>query len=137
MISDTLLVRKGHPNPKVDANYPVVLFTADGPLEGETKNISTKEVFVRCQDPLHLWDVASLSIEVSQNDALVAEAEVVWSNKYGPDDDITPRGMVVRLRSLSYRNQKRLEHVITEQAKKNRMNSIVGRSHQSAQSISY
>ena len=33
------------------------------------------------------------------------KAEVVWSNKYGPDDQITPRGMGVRFLDISEENQ--------------------------------
>jgi hypothetical protein len=32
---------------------------------------------------------------------LIGTAEVVWSNIYGPDDEITPRGMGVHFQSIS------------------------------------
>ena len=98
---DTLKVKRGHQNLKVDARYPVVVLTADGQMRGETKHISTQQAFVRCKDPLRLYDVASMSIRFSEEEALLAEGEVIWSNRYGPDDEITPRGMVVRFTRLS------------------------------------
>ena len=107
--------KKGHRYPKVDVNYPVVFLTADGALRGKARRISTQQAFVRCRDPLRLYDVANMSIQVSGNESLVAEAEVVWSNRYGPDDNITPRGMVVRFLRLSSRDRKRLNNVIVRQ----------------------
>ena len=91
------------------------MLTADGALKGEAKQISTQQAFVRCRDPLRLYDVANMSIQVSRNESLVAEAEVVWSNRYGPDDNITPRGMVVRFLRLSSRDRQRLNNVIVRQ----------------------
>ena len=107
--------KRGHRYPKVDVNYPVVVLTADGALKGKAKQISTQQAFVRCRDPLRLYDVANMSIQVSGNESLVAEAEVVWSNRYGPDDNITPRGMVVRFLRLSSRDRQRLNNVIVRQ----------------------
>ncbi len=112
---NTLRIKRGHHNPKVDASYPVLVLTADGALKGETKHISTQQAFVRCSDPLRLYDVASMSIQVSKNESLVAEAEVIWSNRYGPDDEITPRGMVVRFTRLSGRDRQRLHNAILRQ----------------------
>ena len=112
MILDTKRPKRGHQYPKVKARYPVVVLTADGPLKGETKHISTQQAFVRCKDPLRLYDVASMSIQVAKNESLVAEAEVILSNRYGPDDEIIPRGMLVRFTRLSPRDRKRLRHTI-------------------------
>ncbi|MGD8370737.1 MAG: PilZ domain-containing protein [Syntrophobacterales bacterium] len=115
---NTLRRKRGHHYPKVDANYPVLVLTADGPLRGKTKHISTQQAFVRCEDPLRLYDVASLSIEVAKNESLlVAEAEVIWSNRYGPDDEITPRGMVVRFTRLATRERQRLQKAIVRHYK--------------------
>ena len=118
IILNTLKVKRGHQNLKVDAKYPVVVLTADGQMKGETKHISTQQAFVRCKDPLRLYDVASMSIRFSEKEALLAEGEVIWSNRYGPDDEITPRGMVVRFTRLSPRERRRLHETIVKQYKK-------------------
>ena len=114
---NTLKIKRGHRYPKVDAKYPVVVLTADGAMKGETKHISTHQAFVRCKDPLRLYDVASMSIQFSDKEAILAEGEVIWSNRYGPDDEITPRGMVVRFTRLSARERKRLHDTIAKQYK--------------------
>ena len=117
---NTFKIKRGHQYPKVDAKYPVVVLTADGQIQGETKNISTYQAFVRCKNPLRLYDVASMSIHFSKDESILAEGEVVWSNRYGPDDDITPRGMVVRFTRLSPRERQRLHDTIHRQYKKKR-----------------
>ncbi len=118
IILNTFKLKRGHQNLKVDAKYPVVVLTADGQMRGETKHISTQQAFVRCEDPLRLYDVASMSIRFSEIEALLAEGEVIWSNRYGPDDEITPCGMVVRFTRLSPRERKRLHDTIVKQYKK-------------------
>ena len=118
IILNTFKIKREHNNLKVDAKYPVVVLTAEGQMAGETKHISTQQAFVRCKDPLRLYDVASMSIRFSEEEAILAEAEVIWSNRYGPDDEITPRGMVVRFTRLSPRERKRLHDTIMKQYKK-------------------
>ncbi len=113
----TFKIKRGYHCPKVDAKYPVVVLTADGAMRGETKHISTQQAFVRCKDPLRLYDVASMSIQFSEEEAILAEGEVIWSNRYGPDDEITPRGMVVRFTRLSAKERKRLHDTIVKQYK--------------------
>ena len=115
---NTLKIKRGQLYPKVDAKYPVVVLTADGQIRGETKSISTQQAFVRCKDPLRLYDVASMSIQFSKDESILAEAEVIWSNRYGPDDEITPRGMVVRFTRLSPRERKKLHNTVVKQYKK-------------------
>ena len=73
----TFKIKRGHHYPKVDAKYPVVVLTADGAMSGETKHISTHQAFVRCKDPLRLYDVASMSIQFSKEEAILAEGEVI------------------------------------------------------------
>lgn len=111
-IMDTLGARKVRFVPKVSVAYPVVVLTAQGSLAGETKNLSTREAFVRCSEPLPLNDLATVNIEIAKGESLLAEAEVVWSNIYGPDDEITPRGMIVRFTNLSDSHRRRLHAVI-------------------------
>jgi hypothetical protein len=118
IILDTIKIKRGHHYPKVDAKYHVVVLTADGAMRGETKHISTQQAFVRCKDPLRLYDVASMSIQFSEKEAILAEGEVIWSNRYGPDDEITPRGMVVRFTRLSAKERRRLNDTVSKQYKK-------------------
>jgi hypothetical protein len=42
----------------------------------------------------------------SPEKSLHVKAEVVWSNIYGPDDEINPRGMGVRFLKISSQDRK-------------------------------
>jgi len=73
-------------------------------IEGVTLNISSTGVFIGCRRPLRLNEVFDMVITAPGQD-IGARAEVVWSNKYGPDDHITPRGMGVHFLNISKEDQ--------------------------------
>ena len=83
--------------PRAKLKWPVKMKTDDEVMEGVTLNITPDGCFIGCRKPLKLNVVFDLAIQVPKSKAILkAEAEVVWSNIYGPDDEISPRGMGVR-----------------------------------------
>ena len=87
--------RRGYPRAKI--KWPVAIKTEEGSTEGVTRNITPDGCFISCRRPLRLNVVFELAIKVpNSKSSIAAKAEVVWSNIYGPDDEITPRGMGVR-----------------------------------------
>jgi hypothetical protein len=72
-------------------------------IEGVTKDIGVSGAYVCCARPLRLPD-KSLNIK----------AEVVWSNIYGPDDKINPRGMGVRFIEISDEDRRLITHEVTD-----------------------
>ena len=59
-------------------------------------------MFIHCKHPLRLHEVFEMDIRIPGSDkSLTVRAEVVWSNRYGPDEDISPRGMGVRFLRIS------------------------------------
>jgi uncharacterized protein (TIGR02266 family) len=87
--------------------WSVVIKTADRSMEGATFNVSPDGAFIRCAKPLRLNEVCDLSIQISGKDVPVeVKAEVVWSNIYGPDDGLSPRGMGVRFLEISGEDRK-------------------------------
>ena len=87
--------RRGYPRAKL--KWPVTIKTEEGSTEGVTRNITPDGCFISCRRPLRLNVVFALVIKIpNSKSSIEAEAEVVWSNIYGPDDEITPRGMGVR-----------------------------------------
>ena len=82
--------------PRVKIKWPVTIKTDEGTMDGVTVNISPGGCFIGCPRPLKLNVVFELGIRVpNSKTSIVATAEVVWSNIYGPDDEISPRGMGV------------------------------------------
>ncbi|MBW1980385.1 MAG: PilZ domain-containing protein [Deltaproteobacteria bacterium] len=103
---------------RVEARYPVLVLTTEGTVQGETWQLTSHTAFVRCQQPLRVYDITNLSITVSERESVLADAEVVWSNRYGPDDHITPRGMIVRFTNISARDRHRLHRVLVKHYQK-------------------
>ena len=83
--------------PRAKLKWPVKIKTDDGIMDGVTLNITPDGCYISCRKPLKLNVVFELAIQVPNSKAVLkASAEVVWSNIYGPDDEISPRGMGVR-----------------------------------------
>jgi uncharacterized protein (TIGR02266 family) len=76
--------------------------TDKGTMDGVTSDVTPNGVFIHCQKPLRLNVVFEMAINISNSEhPITAKAEVVWSNRWGPDDEITPRGMGVRFVKIS------------------------------------
>lgn len=104
---------ENHRYPKAKIRCPVTMKNGQGPMEGVTLYIGENTAFIQCSNPLKLNEVVDITIEVPLlNKPLETEAEVVWTNIYGPDDKITPRGMVVRYKDLDSGIRNRLLQVI-------------------------
>lgn len=71
-------------------------------LDGVTVNLSTNGAYIRCVKPLRLNEVFDMTLQVpNSDDCIEVQVEVVLSNMYGPDDEISPRGMIVRFLDLA------------------------------------
>ena len=92
--------RRAYPRAKL--KWPVAIQTEEGSTEGVTRNITPDGCFITCRRPLRLNVVFDLAIKIPKSKGSIkATAEVVWSNIYGPDDEISPRGMGVRFIKIS------------------------------------
>jgi len=94
-------------NAKAKVKLPVLINTDDRSIDGVTLDLSTNGAFVSCANPLRLNEVFDMTINIPNADRpLKISVEVVWSNIYGPDDDISPRGMGVRFLEISSEDRK-------------------------------
>ena len=88
--------------PRAKIRWPVVVESDQGKINGVTSNLTPDGLFIHCESPLRLNHVIELTIDIpNSSQTLTAKAEVIWSNRYGPDDEISPRGMGVRFTSIS------------------------------------
>lgn len=88
--------------PRAKIRWHVKARHSEKVTQGVTLSVSSTGLFIACSQPFRLNSVIDVDIEVpDQEQPLQASAEVVWSNIYGPDDDITPRGMGVRFLKIS------------------------------------
>lgn len=87
---------------KAKLKWPVSIKANGSSSDGITLNLSTNQAYIRCAKPLRLYEVFDVILKVPDTDVSIeTEAEVVFSNIYGPDDNISPRGMIVRFLDLS------------------------------------
>jgi c-di-GMP-binding flagellar brake protein YcgR len=106
--------------PRVKVKWPVTVKTEKGSMEGVTLDLGTVGAFVSCAKPLRLNDVFDMVITAPEQ-AIEVTAEVIWSNIYGPDDDITPRGMGVRFLKISGKDRRAIAKAALEHLKSKEM----------------
>ena len=107
---------EGRGGPRVKINWPVTVKTPHGSMDGVTLDLGTDGAFVSCAKPLKLNEVFDMVI-TAPDQPIIAKAEVIWSNIYGPDDDITPRGMGVRFLKISGDHRKVIARLALEHLK--------------------
>jgi len=102
--------------PAIKVRYPVTLLTSEGHVHGETRLINNRGALIRCHQPPRLHEAATISIDISENETLMVEAEVVRLEFYEVDnnDQVSPMGMVVRFTNLSTIGRKRLRNLIAK-----------------------
>lgn len=92
--------------------WPVSISTDDRPRDGVTLDLSPNGAYIGCASPLRLNEVFDMTINVPNSDrSIEARAEVVFSNIYGRDDEISPRGMGVRFLEISSKSR----HIIAKE----------------------
>lgn len=111
---------KNRENRMVEIKWPVSALTSNRRVIGETTNIGKAGAYIRCSEPLRLNETFDINIYVPNSDRLLkAEAEVVWSNMYGPDDKATPRGMGVRFTNIAKEDQDFIAELLYEHSLEN------------------
>lgn len=89
-------------HPRAEIRWPVTIRPSLGTIKGETLNVSSMGAFIKCCEPLKFNEVFILDIDVPVLDhPLKAIAEVVWSNRGGNKNEITPYGMGIRFIRIS------------------------------------
>jgi hypothetical protein len=99
--------------PRAGVKWYVLAQSADREVDGVTKEISSRQAYIRCNKPFRLNEIVDVAITAPDR-KLEFQAEVVWSNIYGYDDDITPRGMGVRFLEISEEDKKYISDLIQE-----------------------
>jgi len=99
--------------PRGELTWPISAQAGGSVIEGVTKNIGVSGAYVCCARPLRLNEVFDMVINTPDK-PLNIKAEVVWSNIYGPDDKINPRGMGVRFIEISDEARRLITHEVTD-----------------------
>ena len=110
--------RRDYPRAKI--KWPVKVKTDKGTMDGVTSDVTPSGVFIHCQKPLRLNVVFEMAINIPNSEhSITAKAEVVWSNRWGPDDEISPRGMGVRFVKISSEARKFIARAAMNHLKSN------------------
>ena len=99
--------------PRRELTWPISAQVGDSVIEGVTKDIGVSGAYVCCARPLRLNEVFDMVINAPDK-SLNIKAEVVWSNIYGPDDKINPRGMGVRFIEISDEDRRLITHELKD-----------------------
>ena len=107
---------QARPYKKAKIKWPVEIMTDGRSIDAVTLTMNPNEVFISCPSPLRLNSVFAMKIIVPQSkQTITAEAEVIWSNIYGPDDEITPRGMLGRFLNISSQDRRTIAKAALQQ----------------------
>ena len=104
--------------PRAPIKWPVKVKTDKGTIDGVTSDVTPNGVFIHCQKPLGLNVVFEMAIDIpNSKHSIEAKAEVVWTNRWGPDDEISPRGMGVRFVNISSEARKFIARAVMNHLK--------------------
>jgi hypothetical protein len=67
---------------RVEVRWPIKIFTDDGPVEGETLNISFDGISITCEE-LAINKIFTISIEPLNQSVLELRGKIIWSDSYG------------------------------------------------------
>jgi hypothetical protein len=110
--------------PKANLKWSVVIQNGKRSIEGVTLTLNPNQAYIRCAKPLKLYEVIEMTINVPDLDrSIKARAEVVFSNIHGPDDQISPRGMIVRFLEISSDDRKAIAKEAFEHLKSKEVDS--------------
>ena len=107
---------------KAKLKWPVSIKANGTSSDGVTLSLSTNGAYIRCAKPLRLYEIFDVTLQVpNSDDSIEAEVEVVFSNIYGPDDHISPRGMGIRFLAISSADRKIIAEAVLQQLRSDKV----------------
>jgi uncharacterized protein (TIGR02266 family) len=104
--------------PRAKIKWPVKVKTDKETMDGVTSDVTPNGVFIHCNKPLRLNVLFEMAINIPNSEhSITAKAEVVWSNRWGPDDEISPRGMGVRFVKITSEARKFIARAVINNLK--------------------
>jgi len=106
-------------HPRVAISWPAVLEPPYENLAIRLKDISLGGAFVICDNPLAPKEKIRLCLNLPDRDALLLNAQVVWSNINVPKEKVINRGMGVQFVQNTEKTRRSLEKAISMILKEN------------------
>ena len=78
-----------------NARWPITLITSEGPIEGETRNITNVGVFISCEEKLPKRESYRMLIKPPRRKPIEVKANLIWSNVHDAHqrDSASNKGM--------------------------------------------
>jgi Tfp pilus assembly protein PilZ len=106
-------------HPRVAISWTAMLEPPYEHLQVQLKDISLGGAFVVCRKPLPLTEKIRFCIKMPDEEELLLNAQVIWSNTNVPKEKVIHRGMGVRFVQNTNKARQRLEKAISDQLKEN------------------
>ena len=104
--------------PRAKIKWPVKVKTDKETIDGVTSDVTPNGLFIHCNKPFKLNVLFEMAINIPNSEhSITAKAEVVWSNRWGPDDEISPRGMGVRFVKITSEARKFIARAVINNLK--------------------
>ena len=111
-------------HPRVAISWPAMLEPPYERLQVQLKDISIGGAFVVCRKPLPLYEKIRFCLKVPDQDDLLLNAQVVWSNINVPKEKVIHRGMGVKFIQNTNKARQRLETAISDHLKEHQAEAL-------------
>jgi len=100
---------------RIKVEWPVIIETAGGSVEGKTRDLSAGGAHIRCKEHLHLNETVFMTMQAPDREPLEVAAKVVWSES--KDESARPRIIGVKFTEISAKDRRYIEQLALEEFK--------------------
>jgi len=75
-------------HPRIPLSWPVILMTPQGPIKGETSNISVGGTLILCSETIEIDDEFQIILKHPEDHEMPVTCENVWSGKFISDETV-------------------------------------------------
>jgi hypothetical protein len=95
--------------------WPITVEAEHGTVDGETHNISFDGIYIRCKEPLRVFQDFRMALLPPDHQAIGLTGKVVWADLYGLDKDENAFGMGVCLVEIADKDRRAFERALSTQ----------------------
>ncbi|MCK5205051.1 MAG: PilZ domain-containing protein [Desulfobacterales bacterium] len=111
-------------HPRVPISWAAMLEPPYEDLKIQLKDISLGGAFVVCRKPLPLKEKIRLCLKIPDQEELLLNAQVIWSNSNVPQEKVINRGMGIKFVQNTNKARQRLEKAISMHLKQNNTKTV-------------
>ena len=101
-------------HPRIPLNWPVILMTPQGPIKGETSNVSVGGLaLILFLETPEIGDEFQITLKMSANLEMIVTCEKIWSGKI-VDDESVCFGIGVRFTKISSSDLDIIDSLVAE-----------------------